>query len=85
MMFFYPHLVDLAAVGTKPLAPDMKWPDGIGGLDPRVHASAEVGRKNVEHGGRAIGEKARALLQGLQEEHRAFGLPGIQPEHWWYV
>jgi creatinine amidohydrolase/Fe(II)-dependent formamide hydrolase-like protein len=85
MIFFYPHLVDLAALGTKPLAQDMKWPDGIGGLDPRVHASAEVGRKNVEHGVRAIGEKARALLQGLPEKHRAFGLPGIQPEHWWYV
>lgn len=85
MMFFYPHLVDLAALGTEPLAPDMKPPDGIGGLDPREHASAEVGRKNVEHGVRAIGEKARELLLSLPEEHRAFALPGISPEHWWYI
>jgi len=85
MMFFYPHLVDLAALGTKPLAPDMHWPDGIGGHDPRVHASAEVGRKNVEHGVRAIGKKARELLQSLPKEHRVFGLPGIRPEHWWYI
>ena len=85
MMFFYPHLVDLAALGTKPLAPDMKWPDGIGGLDPREHASAEVGRRNVEHGVRVIGEKARELLLSLPEGHRAFALPGIKPEHWWYI
>lgn len=85
MMFFYPELVDLAALGTKPLAPDMQWPDGIGGLDPREHASAEAGRKNVEHGVRAIGEKARELLLSLPEEHRAFSLPGIKPEHWWYI
>ena len=85
MMFFYPGLVDLAALGTKPLAPDMKWPDGIGGLDPRVHASAEVGRRNVEHGVRAIGEKARELLRSLPEGRRAFRLPEISPEHWWYI
>ena len=85
MMFFYPHLVDLAALGTKPLAPDMKPPDGIGGLDPREHASAEVGRRNVEHGVRAIGEKAQELLLSLPEEHRTFALPSISPEHWWYV
>jgi creatinine amidohydrolase/Fe(II)-dependent formamide hydrolase-like protein len=85
MMFFYPDLVDMAALGTGSLAPDMKWPDGIGGLDPREHASAEVGRRNAEHGVRAIGEKARELLQGLPEEHRTFRLPGIRPEHWWYI
>ena len=85
MMFFYPRLVDLAALGTKPLAPDMKWPDGIGGLDPREHASAGVGRRNVEHGVRAIGEKARELLLSLPEEDREFALPGIKPEHWWYI
>lgn len=85
MMFFYPDLVELAALGTKPLAPDMQWPDGIGGLDPREHASAEVGKKNVEHGVRAIGEKARELLQSLPEEHRTFALPGIKPKHWWYI
>jgi hypothetical protein len=30
MMFFYPDLVDLSALGDGPLAPDMKPPDGIG-------------------------------------------------------
>ena len=85
MMFFYPDLVDLEALGTKPLAPDMQWPDGIGGLDPREHASAEAGRKNVEHGVRVIGRKAQELLQGLPEENRRFGLPAVSPEHWWYI
>jgi len=85
MMFFYPDLVDLAALGTKPLAPDMQWPDGIGGLDPRVHASAEVGRRNVEHGVKLIGEKARELLASLPADQRAFRLPSISPEHWWYI
>lgn len=45
MMFFYPGCVDLAELGTGPLAPRMKPPDGIGGLDPRRHASPEVGRR----------------------------------------
>jgi creatinine amidohydrolase len=85
MMFFYPELVDLAALGTKPLAPDMQWPDGIGGLDPREHASAEAGRTNVEHGVRVIGEKARQLLNSLHENQRAFNLPAVIPEHWWYI
>ena len=55
---FFPHsehnketgeLVDMNELGTGPLAPDMKPPDGIGGLDPRTHASALVGGRNVEH------------------------------------
>ena len=85
MMFFYPDLVDMATLGTGPLAPNMESPDGIGGLDPRIHASAEVGRTNVEHGVRDIGEKARELLESLPEEHRGFSLPGIETEHWWYI
>lgn len=85
MMFFYPDLVNLAALGTEPLAPDMKWPDGIGGLDPRVHASTEVGRKNVEHSVRVIGEKAQTLLNSLPEDQRTFRLPSVSPEHWWYI
>ncbi|MHB1356348.1 MAG: creatininase family protein [Anaerolineae bacterium] len=85
MMFLYPDLVDLDALGTVPLAPNMQWPDGIGGLDPRVHASSEVGRKNIEIGVQVIGEKARELLNSLPEEMRQFGLPAISPEHWWYI
>ena len=30
MMFFYPELVELGALGDGPLASDMKAPDGIG-------------------------------------------------------
>jgi creatinine amidohydrolase len=85
MMFFYPDLVDLAALGDGPLAPDMQPPDGIGGLDPRVHASAEVGRRNVELAARAIGLKARELLQSLPAEFRSSGLAAVSPEHWWCV
>ena len=83
MMFLYPDLVDMAALGTGPLAPNMQAPDGIGGLDPRVHASVEVGRMNVELAAAAIGEKARQLLESLPADQRSFRLPSISPEHWW--
>jgi creatinine amidohydrolase/Fe(II)-dependent formamide hydrolase-like protein len=85
MMFFYPDLVDLSALGDGPLAPDMQPPDGIGGLDPRQHASAEAGGRNAELAAEAIGQKARALLESLSEDRRAFPLPAISPEHWWQV
>ena len=85
MMFLYPDLVDLPALGTGPLAPRMKPPDGIWGLDPREHASAETGRRNVELAAAAIGRKAAELLESLPAEHRAFGLPAVSPEHWWKV
>jgi len=61
MRFFYRELVELGALGDGPLAPDMKAPDGIGGLNPRKHASAGIGRRNVELASRAIGNKAREL------------------------
>ncbi len=85
MMFFYPQLVDMSQLGTGPLAPDMKPPDGIGGLDPRDHASAEVGRRNVELAAEAIGKKARQLLESLPEDQRSFSLQAISPEHWWLI
>jgi creatinine amidohydrolase len=85
MMFFYPELVDLAALGDGPLAQNMKPPDGIGGLDPRQHASAAAGRRNAELASRAIGRKARELLASLPEAHRAYTRPGISPEHWWMI
>jgi len=85
MMFFYPDLVDLEALGDGPLAPDMEPPDGIGGLDPRVHASAEVGRRNVELAVKAIGLKAQELLRSLPGEHRSTSLRAVSPEYWWCV
>ncbi len=85
MMSLYPDLVDLSALGTGPLAPAMKPPDGIGGLDPRQHASPDVGQRNIELAAAAIGRKARELLDSLPEGQRSFGLKGISPEHWWLV
>jgi hypothetical protein len=63
----------------------MQPPDGIGGLDPREHASAEVGRRNVELASTAIGEKAVELLASLPEDQRSFSLEAIRPEHWWMI
>ncbi len=85
MMFFYPDLVDMSELGTEPLTPNMKPPDGIGGLDPRVHASAEVGRRNVELAAESIGKKAKQLLESLPENQRSFRLQRISPEYWWLI
>ncbi len=85
MMFFYPGRVDMSELGTGPLAPSMKPPDGIGGLDPREHASVEVGRRNVELASKAIGEKARELLESLPENQRSFKLKSISPGSWWLI
>jgi len=85
MMFFYPDRVDMSELPDGPMNLDMKPPHGIGGLDPRVHASAEVGRKNVELASKAIGEKARELLNSLPEDQRGFSLSEIAPGTWWMV
>jgi hypothetical protein len=85
MMFIYPDLVDISALGDRPLAPNMKPPDGIGGQDPRRFASAEIGRRNIELAAQAIGKKARELLESLPLEERTFSLPGIRPGDWWMV
>ena len=85
MMFFYPERVDMNALGTEPMNLDMKPPHGIGGLDPREHASAEVGSRNVELSADAIGRKARELLESLSEENRRFGLEAVVPGKWWLV
>jgi len=71
MMFFYPHLVDLAELGEGPINLDMKPPSGIGGQDPRKHASVQVGQRNVELAAEAIGRKAQELLASLPEKHRS--------------
>lgn len=85
VMFFYPECVDLSTLGTGPLAPRMKPPDGIGGLDPREHASVAVGARNVELAAEAIGEKAKELLESLPEGQREFKLKAVSPEHWWMI
>jgi creatinine amidohydrolase len=85
MMFLYPELVDMAQLGDGPLNLDMKPPSGIGGLDPRKHASAKVGQRNVELAAAAIGRKAQELLKSLPENQRSFRLKAVSPEHWWMV
>jgi creatinine amidohydrolase len=85
MMFFYPELVDMSELGTGPIAPDMKPPDGIGGLDPRIHASVEVGRRNVELAATAIGKKAKELLDTLPENQRTFNKSCLCPGEWWLI
>jgi len=85
VMFLYPDLVDMAALGDGPLAPDMKPPDGIGGQDPRKHATAEVGRRNVELAVQALGKKARERLGSLSEVRKTAKPPVITPGQWWMV
>jgi len=85
MMFFYPDRVDMSELGDENITLDMRAPWGIGGLDPREHASAEVGKRNVELAAKAIGKKAQELLNSLPPEHRNFGIQAITPEHWWLI
>jgi len=85
MMFFYPELVDLSELGDGPINLDMKPPTGIGGLDPRKHASAQVGERNATLAADAIGRKARELLASLPEPQRAFHLKALSPGHWWMI
>ncbi|MHC4120716.1 MAG: creatininase family protein [Planctomycetota bacterium] len=85
MMFFYPDLVDMTELGTGPLAPKMKPPDGIGGLDPREHASPQVGQRNVDLAAEAIGKKAKEFLESLPEDERSFRLEAIVPGKWWMI
>jgi len=85
MMFFYPDLVDMSELGAGPLAPNMKAPDGIGGLDPRKHASVEVGERNVDLAAEAIGKKAVELLNSLPKDQRSFRIKSITPGQWWMI
>lgn len=85
MMYFYPDLVDMKEIEGEEIVLDMRAPWGIGGQDPREHASAEVGQRNVELAAEAIGQKAQELLNSLSPEHRQFGLEKIEPGHWWLI
>jgi len=85
MMFLYPRLVAMSELGRGPIKLDMKPPDGIGGSDPREHASVQVGQRNVELAAEAIGKKARELLDSLPEDQRGFNLKAVSPEYWWMI
>jgi creatinine amidohydrolase len=87
MMFFYPDRVDMSELPDESVKMnlDMKPPYGIGGLDPRVHASAEAGEKNCEITADAIGIKAHELLESLPEDQRGFNCDEIIPGNWWMV
>jgi creatinine amidohydrolase len=85
MMFLYPDLVDLSALGEGPLALDMKPPDGIGGLDPRRHASAEVGRRNVGLAAQAIARRAKELFEALPTLRDSSQPRVITPGQWWMI
>lgn len=85
MMFLYPELVDMSLLGHKPISMDMSPPHGMGGLDPRKHASAATGERNCELAVKAIGEKARELLSSLPPDQRNFNIKEISPGSWWMV
>jgi len=53
--------------------------------DPRQHASAKVGQRNVELAADALGRKAKELLDSLPEDRRSFNLKALAPGQWWMV
>jgi len=83
MMFFYPDRVDISELGDGEMVFDMRAPWGIGGLDPRKHASAEAGKRNIELAANAIGKKAIELLNSISAEGKPS--PSIEPGHWWMI
>jgi creatinine amidohydrolase/Fe(II)-dependent formamide hydrolase-like protein len=85
MMFFYPELVDMSELGTGPMNLDMKPPHGIGGFDPRKHASPAVGERNCELAAKAIRKKAQELLDSLPSDQRNFNIKEIKPGTWWSI
>ena len=84
MMFLYGDRVDMSELGDEQMVLDMSAPWGIGGQDPRVHASVEVGETNVRVCADGIGRKARQLLESLPAEKRAFDW-AIVPPKWWSI
>lgn len=85
MQFLYPDTVDMAALGTGIIKLHMSKPDGIKGLDPRLHASPSKGARNVELCAEAIGRKACELLNSLPVDKREFGLKSVSLENWWIL
>ncbi len=85
MMFLYPELVDMTALGSGELNLDMKPPSGIGGLDPRSHASAAVGKRNIALCADALGRKARELLAALPKSEQHFRMGAITCDRWFGI
>ncbi len=78
MMFFYPDLVNMPALENEKRG---RFP-ALTGPDPQKHASVEVGRRNVELASKAIGEKARELLNSLSPEYRSPHIRPVDSDHW---
>jgi hypothetical protein len=57
----------------------MQLPDGVGGLDPRIHASPEAGQRNVKLAVETIGQKARDLIASHPPDQQTFRLKAIDP------
>lgn len=85
IMHLYPELVDMRELGTEPFPLDMSAPWGIGGLDPRKHASAEVGRRNLALAAAYLARRARELLASLPPDQRTFTPPAISPSRMWGI
>jgi creatinine amidohydrolase len=71
MMYLHPERVDLEELRSRGLATadrmQMAGPEGIGGLSPLTHASAEMGRKIVRRCAELIGRRAAELLGTLRK------------------
>ena len=72
MMHLYPDRVDMSMLTdedmAKPPWDETTFVGGIGGLDPREHASAEVGEKSINLAAASLAAKARELLDSLDAE-----------------
>jgi len=71
MLYTNPELVDLEALrrygfDTETEELGMMGAEGIGGRNPYLYSSAELGRKIVESASDAIGRKAREALDALR-------------------
>jgi len=69
-MYLYPDRVDMSLLTDEDMSPEHRSDadamiGGIGGLDPREHASAEVGKRNIELAASSLADKARELLAQL--------------------
>ena len=85
MMYLYPDKVDIAALGDGEIVFDQKPPWGIGGIDPRIHASAENGERDITIAADSIGQIAQDLLASLPEDRRSFNIESLTPGNWWIV